>query len=103
MGWSKATKLEGRSTSQGLIGVLVQNNIGTMIEVNCETDFVARNTNFRDFVEKATHACADYVLEVDNTSKITKIALECDSLRNLKLDDGKTLADHLALMIGTVG
>jgi hypothetical protein len=32
MGWSKATKLEGRSTTQGLVGVLVNNNIGTMVE-----------------------------------------------------------------------
>lgn len=103
MGWSKATKLEGRSTTQGLVGVLVQNNIGTMVEVNCETDFVARNENFRQFVEKATQACAEYISEVDNTNKITKIALESDSLRNLKMEDGKSLADHLALMIGTVG
>jgi elongation factor Ts len=103
MGWSKATKLEGRSTTQGLVGVLVQNNIGTMVEVNCETDFVARNENFQHFLEKASKACAQYISEVDNTSKITKIALESDSLRNLKSDDGKSLADHLALMIGTVG
>lgn len=103
MGWSKATKLEGRSTRQGLIGVLVQNNIGTMVEINCETDFVARNENFQQFVEKASVACAQYISEVDSTSKITKIALEGETLRNLKLDDGKTLGDYLALMIGVVG
>jgi len=103
LGWSKATKLEGRTTRQGLIGVLVQENIATMVEVNCETDFVARNENFQQFVDKASKACAHYISEVDNTSKITKIALESDSLKNLKLDDGKTLGDHLALMIGTVG
>ena len=103
MGWSKATKLEGRSTTQGLVGVLVNNNIGTMVEVNCETDFVARNENFKNFVEKASQACAQYISEVDNTNKITKIGLESDTLRGLKLDDGKTLGDHLALMIGVVG
>lgn len=103
MGWSKATKLEGRSTRQGLIGVLVQNNIGTMVEVNCETDFVARNEHFQQFIEKASQACAQYIAEVDSSSKITKIGLEAESLRNLKLNDGKTLGDHLALMIGTVG
>lgn len=103
LGWSKATKLEGRSTSQGLIGVLVKNNIGTMVEVNCETDFVARNENFQQFVAKASEACAEYISEVDNLNKITKIAIESDTLRNLKMSDGKTLGDHLALMIGTVG
>lgn len=102
MGWSKATKLEGRSTQQGLVGVLIQKNIGALIEVNCETDFVARNDNFKQFVEKASHACTKYVQEVD-ASNITKIALEEESLKKLKLDDGKTLSDHLALMIGTVG
>lgn len=102
MGWSKATKLEGRSTQQGLVGVLIQKNIGALIEVNCETDFVARNDNFKQFVEMASQACTKYVQEID-ASNITKIALEAESLKNLKLDDGKTLKDHLALMIGTVG
>lgn len=103
LGWSKATKLDGRATSQGLVGVLVQNNLATIIEVNCETDFVARNENFHKFIEKASQACAQYISSVDNTGKITKIALENETLRNLNADDGKTLADHLALMIGTVG
>lgn len=102
MGWSKATKLEGRATQQGLIGVLIQKNIGALVEVNCETDFVARNENFKQFLVKASEACAKYVHEVDATN-ITKIALETDTLKNLKLDDGKSLGDHLALMIGTVG
>jgi elongation factor Ts len=102
MGWSKATKLEGRSTKQGLVGVLIQKNIGTLVEVNCETDFVARNENFKQFVEKASQACAKYVQEVD-ASNITKIVLEAESLKNLKFDDGKSMSDHLALMIGTVG
>jgi elongation factor Ts len=103
LGWSKATKLEGRTTTQGLIGVLVKNNIGTMVEVNCETDFVARNENFQQFVGKASQACIDYIAEVDTSNKITKIGLESETLRNLKISDGKTLGDHLALMIGTVG
>jgi len=103
MGWSKATKLEGRTTQQGLVGILIQENIATMIEVNCETDFVARNENFQQFVDKASKACAHYISDVDNTSKITKIALESHSLGKLKCDDGKTLGDHLALMIGIVG
>lgn len=102
MGWSKATKLEGRTTQQGLIGILIQKNIGALIEVNCETDFVARNENFIKFVEMASKACTKYIEDVDSNN-ITKIALETNSLKNLKHDDGKTLSDHLALMIGTVG
>lgn len=103
MGWSKATKLEGRTTQQGLVGVLVQNNIGAIVEVNCETDFVARNENFQAFVEKASKACIQYISEVDASNKITKIGLETDTLKGLLMPDGKSLGDHLALMIGTVG
>lgn len=104
MGWSKATKLEGRNTSQGLVGVLVEKNIGALVEINCETDFVARNENFREFVEKASKACIDYVSDVKGSDgNVTKIALESDSLKNLKLDDGKPLSDHLALLIGKLG
>ncbi len=33
-GWSKATKLQGRPMSQGLIGVLIENNMAAMVEVN---------------------------------------------------------------------
>lgn len=103
MGWSKATKLEGRSTTQGLVGVLVKKNIGTMVEVNCETDFVARNENFQQFVEKASNACAQYISDIETDDKITKIGLEGETLKGLKVDDGKTLGEHLALLIGTVG
>lgn len=76
MGWSKATKLEGRSTKQGLVGVLVNRNIGAMVEVNCETDFVARNETFQEFVQTVTQACAKHVSEMptnDTLSKVTPV------------------------------
>lgn len=73
-----------------------------MVEVNCETDFVARNQNFQQFVEDVSIACRDFVSQV-KTEKVTKISLNSDELKGLKTSDGKTLGDHLALMIGTVG
>jgi len=73
MGWSKATKLEGRVTTQGLVGVLLQNNIGTMVEVNCETDFVARNHTFQQFVDIASLACVKYVNDIETTESITRV------------------------------
>lgn len=60
LGWSKATKLAERATAQGLVGVLVRGNIGAMVEVNCETDFVARNENFKNFVDHVSRVCAQY-------------------------------------------
>lgn len=103
MGWAKATKLEGRSTQQGLIGVLVQKNIGALIEVNCETDFVARNKNFQEFVEKTSRACVNHLKNMPANDVLSKIEFQGESLKNLVLEDGKMLVDQLALLIGTVG
>lgn len=74
MGWTKANKLEGRTTAQGLVGVLVEKNIGAMVEVNCETDFVARNAEFQVFLERAAQSCIKYISGVDSTSKLTKVS-----------------------------
>lgn len=51
-GLQKATKVSGRSTRQGLIGIAVQpnNKVTTVVELNCETDFVSRNQVFKDLV-----------------------------------------------------
>lgn len=102
MGWSKAQKVEGRTTAQGLIGVLIQKNIGALVEVNCETDFVARNKEFQSFIGKASQSCLNYMSAVDSEN-IIKIGIGNDALKNIKYTDEKTLGDHLALLIGTVG
>lgn len=60
-GLSAAAKKAGRETSEGLIGSYVHSNgkIAVMVEVNCETDFVARNENFQAFVKDiAMHIAA---------------------------------------------
>lgn len=75
MGWSKATKLEGRQTSQGLIAVSVKGNTGIMVELNCETDFVARNKNFQDMAEKAANACFVFATKSQSQSPLTKVKL----------------------------
>lgn len=104
MGWSKATKLEGRQTSQGLVAVVVDKNNGAMVELNCETDFVAKNKNFQEMVEAAAKACLQFVAkQPQQQCPITKIGLDQEQLKTLPASDGKPLADHVALMIGTVG
>ena len=102
MGWMKATKLEGRSTTQGLVGVLIRGNIGTMVEVNCETDFVARNEIFKTFVDQASRVCAKYTEMTEFDGDLWKLDLEADTLKNFKIEDGRTLGDQLALLIGTI-
>lgn len=78
MGWSKATKLEGRQTSQGLVAIIVNKNTGAMVELNCETDFVARNKNFQEMIETAAKACLSFVEhQTQLQSPITKVISSC--------------------------
>ena len=51
-GLSKAAKKAGRIAAEGLIGVTAKDKAGAMVEVNSETDFVARNEQFQDMVRK---------------------------------------------------
>ncbi|HZT50236.1 MAG TPA: translation elongation factor Ts [Hyphomicrobiaceae bacterium] len=53
-GLSKAANKAGRVAAEGLIGVLAADNVGAMVEVNSETDFVARNERFQDMVRNIT-------------------------------------------------
>jgi elongation factor Ts len=52
-GISKAAKKAGRAAAEGLVGVAVSGNAGALVEVNSETDFVARNDEFKGFVKSA--------------------------------------------------
>jgi elongation factor Ts len=49
-GLATASKKSGRIASEGLIGIYIEDNSGSIVEVNSETDFVARNNEFQDFV-----------------------------------------------------
>ncbi|MFN7400017.1 MAG: translation elongation factor Ts [Sandaracinobacter sp.] len=49
-GLASAAKKAGRTAAEGLVGVVVDGNRGAVIEVNSETDFVAKNAQFQDFV-----------------------------------------------------
>src|ERR1700734_3122783 len=59
-GISKAAKKAGRAAAEGLVGVAVSGNAsgtgssGALVEVNAETDFVARNDEFKSFVKAAS-------------------------------------------------
>ena len=52
-GISKAGKKAGRVAAEGLVGVAVSGGAGALVEVNAETDFVARNEEFKSFVKSA--------------------------------------------------
>lgn len=79
-GLKGATKREGRSTAEGLVAAKVTGGVGVMIEVNCETDFVAKADKFIQL--------ADKVLNV----AVESGAADLDTLLATEVD-GKKLAD----------
>ncbi|XP_033208830.1 elongation factor Ts, mitochondrial [Belonocnema kinseyi] len=103
LGWSKAEKLQGRSTTQGLIAVIVDKCHGALVEINCETDFVARNKQFHGLADTIATAVFQHALTLPNDKAISKIILDAEALKTILAHDGKTIADHSALTIGTVG
>jgi elongation factor Ts len=87
-GLAKAAKKSGRTAAEGLVGVAVKGGVGVAVEVNSETDFVARNSDFQAIVraiaEVAT-GCADI-----------------EALRGAPLDD-KTVQEAVTDKIVTIG
>jgi len=103
-GWSKATKLEGRRAKQGLIGLLVGDKAAVMVEVNCETDFVARNEKFQQLVKDVVFAAmAHHQSKNQGQTGFVKNSLEAEDLSKLSVGEGTSLADRLALTIGRLG
>lgn len=65
-GLSNAAKKAGRIAAEGAVFAQVQNNVGIVVEVNSETDFVARNDGFRAFVKNI----ADHIVSTKATSEL---------------------------------
>jgi elongation factor Ts len=66
-GIASASKKASRATKEGIVAAYIhqQGKVGVLVEVNCETDFVAKNQNFRDFVKDITlHIAAAHPLYV---------------------------------------
>lgn len=59
-GLASAAKKSGRVTSEGAVAVYVEGNKGSLIEVNSETDFVARNDKFQNFVSKVSKEALEF-------------------------------------------
>mgnify|MGYP002629974543 CR=1 FL=1 len=91
-GLAAAAKKSGRIASEGLVGVAVSRSsagsTGAIVEVNSETDFVARNDDFQGFVRDVTGLAVE--------------AGDLDSL-NAASYDGSTVAEKLTTMIATIG
>ncbi len=90
-GISKAQKKSGRITAEGVIAIAKKNGVGAIVEVNAETDFVARNSDFQDFAKGVSETA------IENG--------ECvDSLKKSKYIGGdKLVADVLTDKITSIG
>jgi len=88
-GLSKAAKKAGRIAAEGLIGVKVAGGKGVVVEVNSETDFVARNDLFQGLVAMI----ADVAL---------RVGADVDAIKNAKAGD-LTIAEALADTIAKIG
>uniref|UniRef100_A0A8C9LU47 Elongation factor Ts, mitochondrial n=3 Tax=Colobinae TaxID=9569 RepID=A0A8C9LU47_9PRIM len=105
-GWSKAAKLQGRKTKEGLIGLLQEGNTTVLVEVNCETDFVSRNLKFQQLVQQVALGTMMHCQSLkDQLSTYSKGFLNSSELSGLPAgpDREGSLKDQLALAIGKLG
>jgi elongation factor Ts len=64
-GLAAAAKKAGRTAAEGLVGVAVEGNRGAVVEVNSETDFVAKNELFQDFVRNVAKLSLEHGTDVE--------------------------------------
>ena len=87
-GLAKAAKKSSRIAAEGLVAVATSDGKGVAVEVNSETDFVAKNSDFQEMVK----AIATAALDVSNTDELASASI-----------DGKTVADTLTDNIAKIG
>ncbi len=90
---NKATKAASRITAEGIVAIAISEDskTGALLEVNCETDFVAKNDAFKKLAQDA----AELVVK-ENPADVT-------ALLTLKTTDGKTIEETRAALVGKIG
>lgn len=89
-GIAKAAKKAGRIAAEGLSSVITEGNKAVILEINCETDFVAKNEKFQNFVNEVART----ILNSNAKTNEEALALPCE--------DG-TLNDAVTNMTATIG
>ncbi len=90
-GLSQAAKKSGRTAAEGLVGVVSVKNRAAMVEVNAETDFVARNETFQAFVETLARVALD-------------VGEDVEALRAAPFPGGeRNVGEELTHMVATIG
>lgn len=82
-GAASAAKRADRSANEGIIGTLTTDNgkTGVMVEINCETDFVARNENFINYVDTVTNAYLNN--NVNSSLELMNLQIGSDTIQGL--------------------
>ncbi|MBV8104560.1 MAG: elongation factor Ts [Hyphomicrobiales bacterium] len=91
-GLAKAAKKSGRVAADGLVGVAVKDNVGVVVEVNSETDFVARNDDFQGLVRGVLAAALEKSPMVD-----------VETVLSARFTGGGTVSEAIANAIATIG
>ncbi len=91
-GLAAAAKKAGRVTAEGLVGINVQGTVGAVVEVNAETDFVARNDKFQNFVGEVVNLATAYKGDFAGFSESA-----------YGQDTGRTIGEELKHLISLVG
>ena len=89
-GISKASKKMSREAKEGVVAVSGDEKKTSIIEVNCETDFVAKNDDFINFVKELSE------LNNQNDSNLNK-------LKKSKMKNGSSVEDNLVALIAKIG
>ena len=89
-GLATAAKKSGRTAAEGLVGVAVSGKTGAAVEVNSETDFVAKNEQFQDFVRTVS----ELALTADGN---------VDALASMQYPGGGTVQEKLTTNVATIG
>ena len=90
-GLATASKKSGRVASEGLIGICIEDNFGSIVEVNSETDFVARNVEFQEFVSSVAK------ISLNNKGDLNEI------LKSKYLNFDKSVQEVLTDKIAKIG
>lgn len=81
-GIAKAAKKAGRIAAEGLISIAVNGTTAAMTEINCETDFVARDASFISFAKQVTDkALADNITDIESLSSADLVEASVDQTR----------------------
>ena len=89
-GLAQAQKKAGRTTADGLVGIAFDGATGALVEVNAETDFVARNESFQEMVSAIARRAPDAEGDVEK-------------LKTFELPSGRTVEDEITNAIGVIG